>query len=158
MWVVFPPNLHTTTTVSVRLSYVKKNQRSGNKQLRMMVEKRSSAHQLRLLTSQVENFWSINKSSTVHQWNTLIDSRLNFFFWWRNLSHPNLPGVGEVLLIDGIWVIWYFTHLRRWVFSWRIALSCFWWKKSCTTCYLWNPVKHGILIIYELVQDSVHQQ
>ena len=63
-----------------------------------MVKKRSSAHQLRLLTSQVENFWSINKSSTVHQWNTLIDSRLNFFFCGR-LSHPNLPGVGEVLLM-----------------------------------------------------------
>lgn len=151
MWVVFPPNLHTTTTVSVRLSYVKKKQRSGNKQLRRMVKKRSSAHQLRLLTSQVENFWSINKSSTVHQWNTLIDSRLNFFFGGEIFRIP----ISQVLVRC---CSWYFTHLRRWVSSWRIALSCSWWKKSCTTCYLWNTVKNGILIIYELVQDSVHQQ
>ena len=100
MWVVFPPNLHTTTTVSVRLSYVKKSKGQGISNCEGWWKKRFRAfRKLRLLTSQVEDFWSINKSSTVHQWNTLIDSRLNFFFWWRNLSHPNLPGVGEVLLM-----------------------------------------------------------
>ena len=28
----------------------------------------------------------------------------------------------------------------------RLARHC-WWKKSCTTCYLWNPMKNGMFSI-----------
>ena len=51
-----------------------------------------------------------------------------------------------------------------WTASVFFGMACFWcycwWKKSCTTCYLWNPVKNGEILPYQnqlFTPNSVHQ-
>ena len=59
-----------------------------------------------------------------------------------------------------MWV-WQMTNLyEESPVSWLSRWSYCWWKKSCTTWHVWNPVKNWIFtwyLSYQLVQDFFQQ-